>query len=32
MVNKMGWVAKVGGGNVDDMVVALGKDAKVPNI
>ena len=32
MGNEMGQVAKVGGGNADDMVVALGKDAKVPKL
>ena len=28
----MGQVAEVGGGVADDVVEALGKDAKVPNI
>ena len=32
MGNKIGEVAEVGGGVVDDVVEALGKDAKVPKI
>ena len=30
--NKMGQVAEVGGGYADDMVEALGNDAKIPKI
>ena len=32
MASKMGKVVEVGGGVADDVVEALGKDAKVPKI
>ena len=32
MKNKIGKVVEVGGGVAEDVVEALGKDAKVPNI